>query len=214
MKWFLPIFLVPLAGIGLINVLRASEKRKYILPVVTIFLLLTVSFSGYYQFIHFLPTSGTSAINERYIEESTYKTGRWMKDNLEGSAISNDVSQGMRIFATAETTHLLIGHTISNYMYGFVELNLSEFKRYPLTDEAFWFQGYEGPDLGETVWGSINKLLWAPLDFNITYVVENKRAKGNIMWGHGVIPSKLLQLAYDEKNCLYDIGKIRTWTLD
>jgi hypothetical protein len=70
MKWFLPIFVIPFAGIGLINVIRASGKRRYVLPVVTIFLLLALSFSAYYQFICFLPEQGANPLNERYIEES------------------------------------------------------------------------------------------------------------------------------------------------
>jgi len=214
MKWFLPIFLVPLAGIGLINVLRTSEKRKFVLSIVVVFLLLTVSFSAYYQFLHFLPTSGTSQINERYVEESTYWTGRWMKDNIYGSAaISNDALFGNRIFAASKTMHLLTPTTLANQIYGFISVNPSEFKRYSITSEDFWFSGYEGPAVGENAWKSVHLLRRLPHEFNITYMVENRKCKGNINWHHGTYPSELLQLAYNEKNCIYDCGNINIWEL-
>lgn len=214
MKWFLPIFLVPLAGIGLINVLRASEKRKFILPVVTIFLIMSISFSAYYQFIHFLPASETSQINERYVEESTYKTGRWMKDNINGSAaISNDELFGNRIFAASETTHLLTPATLADQIYGFISINISEYKRYPITEEDFWFTGYEGPAVGENVWESVHLLRRSPHEFNISHVVENAKCEGNVLWHHTSNPLELLQLAYNEKNCIYDCGNINTWEL-
>ena len=212
MKWFLPIFAFILAGIGLINVLRASEKRKYVLPIVTIFLLMTISFSAYYQFLH---TYETDPFNERYIEESTYKTGRWMKENIiKGCAISHDESFCNRIFAASETVWHLIPASTCDQIYGFVSINLSEFKRYPITEEAFWSSGYEGPAIGEASWYSVNMLQRSPSDFNITYVVENKRTTGNIItWHHGNYPSKLLYLAYNEKNCIYDTGNINIWRL-
>ena len=212
MKWFLPLFLVPLASIGLINVLRASEKRKHVLSIVTIFLLLNLSFSAYYQFIHFLPASETRPINERYIEESTYKTGRWMKDNINGSAISNDVLFGNRIFAASETTHFLTPATLANQIYGFISVNISEFKRHPITEESFWFSGYEGPAVGENAWESVHLLRRSPHEFNITYMAENRKCGGNVLWHHTSNPLELLQLAY-EKDCIYDSGNINIWEL-
>ena len=211
MKWFLPIFLVPLAGISLLNILRISEKRKYVLPAVAIFLLLIISFSTYYQCIHFLPTSRTSSINERYVEDSTYKTGQWMKDNLNGSAISNDALFSMRIFAASETTHFLTHDMIADQIYGFVSVNLSEFERYPITSENFWFNGYEGPAIGEKAWESVHMLQKSPHEFNISYVVENRKCKGNIYWHHRNYPSELLRLVHNEKECIYDCENINVW---
>jgi len=214
MKWFLPVFIVPLAGIGLINVIGTSEKKKYVLWGVTIFLLLVVSFSAYYQFVRFLPESGSNPINARYVEDSTYKTGRWIKSNTDGAAISNDALFGTRIFAAAETTHFFTTSTMADVSYSFIDIDISEFERYPVTEEAFWFSGYKGPDIGEVTWGLINHLREPSSHFNITYVVENKKGEGNIIWGHGIYPSKLLQLAYNEKDSTYDNGNICIWNLD
>jgi len=211
MKWFLPIFLVPFAGIGLINVLRLSVKRKHILPIIAIFLLLVLSFSAYYQFLH---TYRTSPYNERYIEESTYKTGQWMKENIKnGSAISNDVLFGKRIFAISETVHLLDANTVLNYIYGFIDVNLSQFERYPLTEEDFWFTGYKGPDIGEIAWESVHRMWRSPQELNISYVVENKQCGGKLCYKHGNYP-QFLHYTYENADSIYDCGNINIWYLD
>lgn len=212
MKWFLPIFVVPLAGIGLLNVLRTSEKRKFILPAVAVFLLLIVSLSGYYQFINFMPEPGITPINERYIAESTYKTGGWMKENINGSAISNDVLLGIRTFAASETTPLLTSYGIADHIYGFISIDITKFKRYPITEEEFWFSGYTGPPGGELAWESVHR--WRSQQaFNITYVVENRKCKGRLHWHHKGNYPQLLQHTY-EKDCIYNCGDIYIWSLD
>ena len=214
MKWFLPIFVIPLAGIGLMNIVKLSEKRKNVLSLIVIFLLLALSFSAYFQFIHFLPEPGVTVINERYVEESTYKTGRWMKDNIiTGSAISNNDLFSTRIFAASETTHLFTSSTLVGFIYGFIDLNLSEFERYPLTEEEFWFTGYKGPGPAEATWSYVHRMLTSPQELNITYLVEDRKCEGNVHWHHGTYPSKFLPLAY-EKDCIYDCGNINIWSLD
>lgn len=210
MKMFLPIFLIPLAGIGLLNIIKFSENKKYAMSVVVIFLVLSPSFSGYYQFLH-KPIE--SSFNKRYIEDSTYKTGRWMKDMINGSSISNDILFGSRIFAASETTHLLTTSGVANQIYGFTNINISMFKRYPLTKEEFWFDGYEGPDIASDTWEAVNMLWKSPNDFNITYFVENTNGNGNLIWGHRAEPSKLLYQAYDKGYLVYDGGKAKVWKL-
>ncbi len=210
MKWFMPIFVIPLAGIGLMNIVKLSEKRRYVVPLLTIFLLLSLSFSGFYQFLH---TYDTDKFNERYVEESTYKTGRWMKDYIkEGCAISNDELFGNRIFAASETTHLLIPSSKMGYIYDLFNINISEFDRYQITSEDFWFSGYKGRAIGEYTWESVHKLRRYPHEFNITHLVENMKCEGNINWHHSNNPVGLLHFAY-EKDCIYDCGNINIWEL-
>ena len=211
MKWFLPIFVVLFIGIGLLNILR-SERKKYALPIVCIFLLIAITFSGYYQFLHF---SSTHGMHERYMEDSTYIAGRWMKEYVTGSAISNDRFFGNKIAAASETTHHLVMYTLLTSTYGFVTLNLSQFEWYPITSEDFWFDvGKVEYDIGEDVWDNLNILDTKPTRYNITYFAENVRAGGYVIWHHGRYPSKLLHLAYDEKSCVYDCGKVRVWDLE
>lgn len=207
MKWFLPIFLVPLASAGLLNILNSLNK-KYAVTAVVIFLLVSVCFTGYYQFLN---PSQENSLYERFIKESTYNTGLWMKENMQDSAISNDVLLGHRIFATAETTHLVTSTTVINQIYGFITIDMSEFERYPVTSEEFWFSGYMGPDVGESTWKDLHLMRVPSKDFRISYVVENQVAKGRLIWRHGFIPSKLLEYAY-ENNCIFDIGTIRIWS--
>ena len=208
MKWFLPLFAVPFICIGLVNILR-SERKRYALPIVSIVLLLSLTFSGYYQFLHFSPTRG---INERYIEDSTYIAGRWMKEHVIGSAVSNDKSFGIRIAAASETVHHLVTYRLLAQTYGFIPADLSLFKWYPITSEEFWFDvGDPGGAIGEHTWDGINLMSLNNQDFNITYFAENVRAGGNVIWHHGRYPSKFLQRAYKEESCVYDCGRVRVW---
>jgi hypothetical protein len=210
MKSFLPIFIVLFACIGIINILR-SERKKHALTLISVFLIISLSFSGYYQFLHFLPTHG---INERYTEDSTYTSGRWMKEYVNGSAISNDMLFGYRVAAASETTHHLTESIVLDVIYGYIEADLSQFEFYPITSEGFWFDvGKMKRDVGEDVWDNINNLYISPSNFNISYVVENTKAMGSVIWHHGRYPSKLLHYAYDNGDCVYDCGKVNIWKL-
>lgn len=208
MKWFLPIFAAIFASIGMINILQ-SKRKKYALAIVSVFLLISLCFSGYYQFLHFAPTQG---MNERYIEDSTYTAGRWMNYYMDNSAISNDQLFGVRLAATSDTTHHFVTKTLLDSIYGFVDVNLSRFEWYPITSEKFWFNvGIARPDLGEYTWDRLNLHHKKPNEFNITYFAENTKAGGDVIWHHGRYPSKLLHWAYNEKSCVYDCGKVRVW---
>ena len=59
LKWFLPIFVIPLSCVGLVNIMKLKGRRSLL---VVAFLLLSLSFSSYYQFIHFLPSPGMRGI--------------------------------------------------------------------------------------------------------------------------------------------------------
>lgn len=207
MKMFIPIFLMIFAGIGLINIAK-WQNRKYALNLAFIFLVLSVFFIGYYQFLH---TYRENPFYERYIEESPYKTGIWMKESINGTSISNDELMSARIFSISETAHIVTHVTFTNLAYGFLEINMSDYKRYPFQSEDFWFTGYAGYDQGEILWEDIN-MMRSPYYYNITYYVENRIGKGNLIWRHGLIPSPLLQFAY-KKDHIYDAGRIYIWKI-
>ena len=210
MKWFFPIFILFLASIGLRNIVIFSAQRKYVASIFVIFMFVSLSFSGYYQFLHDYDHGG---FFNRQMEESTYKTGNWMKHYTNGSAISNDAYFGSRIFATSETIHLLVPSLITNQIYGFTRIDMLEFERYPITDEEFWFSGYKGGPDREELWADVNRLYISPDDLNITYVVENAKSQGNVVWTHGWTPSKILHQAYDEGILVYDCKDARVWKL-
>lgn len=210
MKWFIPIFIIVLACIGLMNIIKLSENKKYYLIIFTIFLVLSTSFSAYYQFLH---DYRESRYNARHIEESTYSTGRWMKQNINGVSIANDLLFGERIFSASETAHIFTDRTTHNLIYGFNSINISDYERYPLTADEFWFSGYSGPDIGEIEWERNHDMRNPSDKYNITYIVENRKAQGIIIWNHRFKKSKLLELAYGN-NLIYDTGNINIWRLD
>lgn len=209
LKWFVPVVLIPAAGIGIINSLKNQTKKQYITSLLIIILFTQTIFTGYYQFLHAYQDHEYDA---RHIEESTFKTGSWIKKFVEGNSISNDKLFSYRISAVSDTTHFLVPFTPSAATYGFIDINLSLYERYPFSSEEFWFDGYEGPDTAEYLWGDIHSLLKSPEDFEIKYVVENVKAKGNIVWNHAIFSSKVIELAHEE-SLLYDSGNIKIWQL-
>lgn len=210
MKWFLPIFIVPFVGIGLLNISKLRNK-KYSRVSIFVFLILSTIFSGYYQFLN-----EYNEVNnlKRNMDDSTYTTGRWMKEYVNRSVISNDFVLGKRIAAASEVVHNLIGYTLLDYTYGFVPVNMSDFTWYPITSEEFWFNvGETKIDQGEYSWDRLNLLYLEPKDFNIAYYAENTFANGYVLWHHKQYPSNLLNKAYNEGNLVYDGGMIRLWEL-
>jgi hypothetical protein len=209
MKWFLPIFAFPLVSVGLLNIIKLKNKRYA--KTVSIFLIMAIIFSGFYQFLN---DYGQNDYTERYMEKSTYITGKWMKEYINGSAISNDINLGKRIASASETVHILIAYTMLDYTYGFVTSNMSDFTWYPITSENFWFGvGEMTIDPGEYSWDRLNSLNLNPKDFDISYYIENTLTKGDLIWHHGRCSSNLLNKAYKENNLVCDSGKVRIWEL-
>lgn len=213
MQWFLPIFLAPLAGISIMNLFKLSLSKKHMAILLILIITIPTIFTGYYQFIKF--NNQDSGYEKRHIEESTYNTGLWIRQFTAGNAISNDQWFSYRISAVSDTTHFLVPFTTIDAIYGFIDTNVSLFERYPLSSEEFWFNGYEGPDVGQQLWDSMHKGL-SPLkseEFEIKYIAEKVIANGNVIWNHQPYPSKIIELAHQE-NLIFDVGDIRLWHLN
>ncbi|WP_156157472.1 hypothetical protein [Methanosarcina siciliae] len=208
MKWFIPLFLVPLAGIGIINILKAQNK-KYTVILLTIILIVPIIYTGYFQYIS---KYEENEYYGRYIDGTTYNTGVWMKEFTSGNAISNNEVFSYRIFAISDTTHFLIPYTTIDAIYDFVDTNVSSFKRYPLSSDKFWFDGYEGPDFGENLWYSLHELERSPEELEIEYIVEYVKANGNVVWNHASFPSKIIERGHSE-SLIYDVGTIKIWNI-
>jgi len=175
-------------------------------------MLLLFLFSGYYQFLHEYDSSN---YDERYIEDSTYITGHWIKDKIESSTISNDELFAMRLLATAETVHQPTSSAMNNFIYGFAEVNLSAFEYYSISSEEFYYSTGKGvQDIGQTRWYNFNKMNIDCQEFGINYFIENTRSRGNLVWNHQGEPSKLLSKAYDDSDAVYDIGTTKIWKLN
>lgn len=207
MKWFVPVFLAPLAGIGITNFLK-SQKKKYIPTLLIVVLIVNIIFAGYFQFL------GHQELGYygRHIQESTYDTGLWIREFANGSAISNDRIVSFRISAVSNTTHFLVPLTPIVAIYGFTDTNVSLYQRYPLSSEDFWFDGYSGPDIGEKVWSDVHAFPNYSNKFKLKYMVEDVRGNGNVIWNHRSFPSKTIEGAR-ERDLIYDVGYIKIWQL-
>ncbi|WP_367343970.1 hypothetical protein [Methanomethylovorans sp.] len=210
MKMFISAFLIPFAGYGFSNFTRCIFKQKRQAVVIVLSLLLITSFVSYYQFLNEYNFNDEN-VNERTLKLSSYSAGNWMKENTFGNAISNNDLLGVRISSVAETTHFVVMSSVIDQVYGFIEANISEFKMYPITSEDFWYSGYAGPDHGNEIWADIHRLVKYPDEFNITYVVEDINALGNVVWNHSPFRSKLITESHTNKGCVFDNGNIKIW---
>jgi len=215
MKWFIPCFIFPFVGIGLINALKTDErKKKYAILVVIILLLLSVSFSGFYQ--HWRTKGGSVYLFEGYMKETTYTTGLWVKENIDnGSLISNDIMLGLRVFAVSEVP-LFTGADTIDQVYGFGDVNELELEKKSITEEDYWLNGPYRIRSGESeIYRQEilrNYEYYERSKYNFTHVIEDKRLHGLFTY-HGVQPSKFLYHIYDKKDCIYDNGNINIWIL-
>lgn len=212
MKWFVPLITTLFACVGLFNVIQTSSNKKYPKYVLAVFLIASITISGYYQFLHEYRNEA-----DRFIDESTYQTGKWSKYVVNGTCISNYELLGKKVFSVSETTHFLDTSMILDLTYGFINIDISKYERYPLTSEDFWFSGYEGEDVGSDTWEAVHMLTETPQNFNINYinyVFEYVKGEGGLIWNHRKVPSSLLYLAYDKGSLVYDVGTVRTWKLN
>jgi len=209
-KWFLIIFVIILAGITLTNVAKTYNKRaKSVFTIIVIGLLLSVSFSGFYQ--HYRNIEGSAIYNERYMEDGTYVAGLWIKDNIGKRMVCNDIAA--RIFAISEVP-TLIGDGTIDMTYGFTnitDLNISKVS--PLS-AMYYFEGPYIRTPHTTYTGYYVSLLnevefdsyWGkPIipRFNLSYVIENEDIGDN----------PFIMSVHREKDNTYDNGKIRIWCL-
>jgi len=211
MKWFIPCFIFPFTAIGLINVLKLNgRRRKFALFIIINFLLLSVSFSAFYQ--HWRTKGGKIHLFENYMKESTYTAGLWAKENIRGTTTTNDIVFGIKIFSISEVPHMSAYYDVVDLSYGLANINGSKLIKRSITTEDFWFSGpyakrggYSSKEYGEAIMGmsyedyKYSKYLSI---FNFTYFLENKRA--------GKTP--LLRYIQENNYCVYDNGYVNIWT--
>ena len=220
MKWFIICFACLLIGVALTNIAIAGmrkephiEKRKYAVSFVVILLLLSVSFTGYYQYLHFLNDPDP---HTRYMEERTYVGALWMKDNINKD--KNMIAEGYicnRIFSIAEVP-TLTGVAPADLAYGFVNPNKLEIKQIhsPFSVAFYFHEPYKAINhsltasvVDEILNNDINNLgnwgIRSIPEFNLSHYVENKD-----------LSNTFTRSIEQIKNNLYDNGKIRVWSLN
>ncbi|HUV82325.1 MAG TPA: hypothetical protein VMW53_04525, partial [archaeon] len=206
-KHFSAGFIIFLACIGIFNVIKTQKKATHFIIII---LIISISYSGYYQFLKQYPEN-------RNISDSAYNSGKWLKYYGNGSGISNDQLLGIRIGSISESVHFITTSTVVNSAYGFLSLNHSEFTYYPITSEIFWFNtGKFKKDYGESAWYNFNMLDFRMSEINATesnvkYIVENTNTNGDIIWKHGPRESKMLEKTYNNLGSVYHTNNIRIY---
>lgn len=226
MKWFISIFAFLLAGVAFMNLYKLHEdekKKKHIITVIVAILLLSVSFSGYFQFLHTYQTSADSS--ERHMRDDTYITGLWIKEHImAGKGICNSRQMGFGLAATSSLP-FLTGSAADDQAYGFVEAQKDfELEKNPITSEEFWLASPY-----ERVAGTSSDGYWQMLmeseysssqgehllsKFNLTHVMENTKIQGRWVSHHGLGHANFLHSLYGEKDIIYDGGRVTVWCLD
>lgn len=222
MKWFIIIFAILLAGIGLMNLHKLNErKKKYTTFIIVIFLLLSVTYSGFFQFMHTYQVGQGSL--KRYMEDNTYITGLWIKENMDGRGICNSRWTGWRIGATSGFP-LLTGSATDDQAYGFVDVSEFELVKVAVTSEKFWidspYKRVKGT-VSDGYWQLIMEKYYISKGyqhisrFNITYLIEDTRLHDYWASHHGYGPSPFVKVVHeDTNNCIYDSMNFNIWRLN
>jgi len=216
MKWFVLPFACLLIGISITNIAKAStsQKRKYAAFFVVILLLFSVSFTGYYQYLHFLNDPNPY---KRYMEERTYVGALWIKDNVnidKNMIIESYITH--KVFSISEVP-TLTGIGAADLAYGFVDPKKLEIKqvRSPFSVKFYFLDPYKV--INHSLTASYTRKIsnsdinaayknWGIRSiprFNLSYYVENKD-----------ISNTFTRSVQQTKDNVYDNGKIRVWRLD
>jgi|LGOV01.1.fsa_nt_gb hypothetical protein len=215
-KSFAIVFAIILAGISLTNVVKAHDKRaKCVFAIIVITLLLSISFSAFYQHYH-TNIEGRPTYNERYMEDGTYVAALWIKDNIDRDKIvvGDDDLIARRIFAVSEVP-TLTGSDSVDLTYGLTKITEIKISNNSPLSTAFYMDGPyvrtpRTPYTGfyrcmlntvefDSGWG--RKIITR---YNLSYVMENEDVGDNTF----------IRSVHQEKDSIYDNAKIQIWCLD
>ena len=215
--YFASVIISILISVALLNVTKAYEREgKKVLSIVILVLLLSTSFSGFYQ--HWRTNIGRSAPSTQwYVEDTTYNGALWVKDNIDdgkkmiGSATADLIST--RVFAISKVPTLVMRET--DITYGFVngsDIRISSTNS-PLSVEFYIDSPYIGEIPGMKT--TSDKECFRNLDvdskgvqqmlqkYNLSYYIEDSHFRDIIVMS--------LQ---ERRGRLYDNGRIRIWCLN
>jgi len=204
------IFLCVLICIGLTNVIKVGgRKKKYAFAIITICLLFSTAFSGFYQ--HW--RTGAK-VHTFYMEESMYQGGVWIGDyvSMDKKLICNDYYGGIRTFSVSKIPTLSVRE--ADFAYGFVNKDeIKVYKRSPWSvgfykdmpyalidphDSDFYRRHIQDVDVSSQAGKAlIHKL-------NVSYEIES-------IYG---VSAKLIRSVHRERDEVYDNGKISVWCLN
>ncbi|OEU41975.1 hypothetical protein BGV40_12045 [Methanosarcina sp. Ant1] len=206
------VFVTWLGSVGLFNAIK-NQKRDVRIAVtaVIIFLILNVTFSIF--FVHYrLGVGGGNS--EWYMKEETYKTGGWIKDNInwDKRAVPSSASAGesSRLFASYGGQPALYLDDINNYINGFLNLNENNIEQVSMSSKSFYTDNPYVLKAGTTSSGAYNWICYYPINSensnefinanNISYFFEDRYT-----------PNTLFNSLPQYKNAIYNSGRMRIW---
>lgn len=210
------IFMLILGGIGLANVTRAFEqKKKSVCAVIIVALLLSVSFSGFYQ--HWRTGMGEGH-SMWYMREPTYAGALWIKENVDAdkNLVGNGGTDSFRVHrmsASCGGTPLIFGTGIDALSYGYINKSYIKMKENsPLTTEYYLDAPYvevrgTGVDIElNSFIGQSDIDKWYVKEFvdrfNFSYLIEDTIFRDSITLS-----------VKEKKNNIYDSGEFHIWDL-
>lgn len=210
-KWFILPLVFVLIAIGLRNcILLGLQKKRIILFFVTILLLLSTSYSGYYQFLHFPDDTN---FEFRYMDEKTHVAGLWIKDSVDENIFWDAGLVGLRIFAVSGKPVLFGGPL--GLAYNFTDINdINITKNSPLSTAFYKHGAYIKTPGTPYTEGYINQLSKSELNskwgkrlvsqYNLSYVIDSRIAATTFT----------NSINKEMKDSVYDNGINRIWRLD
>lgn len=209
-KWFILPIVFLLIAIGLTNVVLLGLQKKVIRLVFVAILLLSISFSGYYQFLHF-PDDTTFEF--RYMDEKTYVAGLWIKDSVDKNIFWDAGLVGLRIFAVSGKPVLFGGPL--GLAYNFTDIkDIDITKNSPLSTAYYKHGAYIKTPGTPYTEGYINQLSKSELNskwgkrlvsqYNLSYIIDSRISATTFT----------NSINNEMKDSVYDNGINRIWRLD
>lgn len=205
MKWFIIQFFVLLSGMALYNAFK-SEKNLRLLSIIIVSIVI---FSAYFQISFYI--EDPSIERERSLDKSIYAAATWSNENVPKyhNMVSVSSYTGERMFSISEVP-TMIGTSVNDFTYGFVNESKINIIRGPLSFGAFFESLYVSTNKPKTSWYFDNTFLYHTVDdskkvislFNFSYMIENT-----------LYNSVLLSSLHEENDRFYDNGKIVIWDL-
>jgi hypothetical protein len=211
-KWFILIFASILAGIGFINLINIRLFYKNSIYVLIFFLIISVSFSGYFQILHERKSDIAS------ISDSEYMTSIWIKQ-YSNAFISNSRIDGWKI-AAISNNHFLTGSSTADQAYGFIDVRDYNLTKRPISSEEYWLDSPYVITQSDYYWQmimerdikeSLNKRLIKK--FNITMFMQSTKLGNSWLSSHGYRSSPFVSSISNNQNRIYDSGNLYIWDI-
>lgn len=208
-KWFFLSLSFIMIGIGVLNAIYSlmNKKKSYAAIVLLIFLLSSLIYSGYFQYIH------NQDDTNRYMDDETYRVSLWMKDTIQEPTFAGDKFLGIRTLSISEVP-MLTGQGFNDISYGFVNPEVLDVsKAYSALSPNFYlYEPYvvNGPSSSWVLWSmrttsynSEGSYAQRHVEsYNFSYFIEQIR--GSSSFGRSLTSTE---------SKLYDSGNIRVWSL-